>query len=284
MCSWGSIGARDITAAEPAVRQALNDADLAVRLAAIAALGQIISPKDIEWLADRAMKPDDSPETTAARAALRLAVRRAGERDSCEEKLAAKFAGASVANQAYLLALLGEVSSKKALETVAAAVKSPKAAIKDAATKALGEWGNAAAAPVLLEIAKTDPEPKYRTRAVHGYIRIARQFQVPAEKRLEMFRAAMELAPRDDERNLALDILTRIPSPTALDLAVFYAQEPALRGMASAVAIEISDTQVVRHPKEVAASLRKLLETNPSENIASGAKGLIEECESGEHQ
>ena len=194
----GLIGARRITAAEPAVRRAIGDAHPAVRLAAIATLGQIISPRDVEVLADLTLKPQ-SPETTAARAALRLAVRRAGQRDNCEEKLAAKFAGASVADRAYLLALLGEVSSRKALEAVAAAVKSDDPAIKDAATKALGEWGNADAAPVLLEIAKTDPAAKYRTRAVRGFIRIARQFQVPPEDRLEMFRAAMELAVRDEK-------------------------------------------------------------------------------------
>jgi hypothetical protein len=243
-------------------------------------LGQIISPRDVELLADLALK-SDSPETTAARAALRLTVRRAGQRDNCEEKLAAKFAGASVADRAYLLALLGEVSSRKALETVAAAVASDNPAIKDAATKALGEWGNADAAPVLLEIAKTDTAARYRTRAVRGFIRIARQFQVPAENRLEMFRAAMELAPRDEEKNLALDILTRIPSLAGLETAVSYARQPALRGMATAVAIEVSDTQAPGHPKEVAASLRKLLEIDRSEKTAGQIKGMIEEIEAG---
>ena len=255
--------------------------NLAVRLAAIAALGQIIRPKDVEFLADLAIQAP-SPETSAARAALRLAVRRAGERDNCEAKLVAKFAGASVAERAYLLALLGEISSKPALETVAAAVRSDDPAIKDAATKALGEWGNADAAPILLEIAKTDPSPKYRTRAVRGFIRIARQFQVPAEKRFEMFQAAMELAPRDDEKNLALDILTRIPSTTGLDLAVFYARQPALRGMATAVAIEVSGTQSIRHPAAVAAALRKLLEVDRNEKIARSIEDMIGEIEAGE--
>ena len=51
--------------------------------------------------------------------------------------------------------------------------------------------------------------------------------------------------------------------------------------MATAVAIEVSDTQATGHPKEVAASLRKLLEIDRSEKAAGQIKGMIEEVEAG---
>ena len=104
-----------------------------------------------------------------------------------------------------------------------AGAKSSDPAIKDAATRVLGEWVNTDAAPALLEIAKNDPDTKYQIRALRGYIRIARQLEIPwweqsnaGETKLAMFHTAMEVAKRNEEKRLALDILTRIPSPTTL--------------------------------------------------------------------
>ena len=66
----GLVGAREMTAAEPAVLHALADADPAVRLAAIGTLGRIIRPKDVELLADLALNPSAGdgrgPRRTAA--------------------------------------------------------------------------------------------------------------------------------------------------------------------------------------------------------------------------
>ena len=95
------------------------------------------------------------------------------DRDAAAAKLAAHVKGASAANQTYLLELIGRISGRKALETVRIAAKSNDPAVKDAATKVLGEWVNADAAAALLEIAKHDPDAKYQVRALRGYIRIA---------------------------------------------------------------------------------------------------------------
>ena len=86
---------------------------------------------------------------------------------------------APAANQSYLLDLLGKVSGPNALAAVVAGAKSADPALKDAATRVLGEWLNADAAPALLDIAQHDPETKYQVRALRGYIRIARQLDVP---------------------------------------------------------------------------------------------------------
>ena len=52
------IGARQIVAAVPAVREAMADADQAVRLAALAAMAQLIDVKDLDLLIDKAWRKD----------------------------------------------------------------------------------------------------------------------------------------------------------------------------------------------------------------------------------
>ncbi len=245
---------RRVVAATPAVCAALTDANEPLRLAAIAAFGRLAELKDLDVLAGKAMAASSPAESAAAQAALKMAVLRMSDRDACAAKLADALKGASAANQKYLLELLGKVSGQKALETVVVSVKSSDPAIKDAATRVLGEWLSAEAAAALLEIARHDADAKYQTRALRGYIRIARQLKLPAETRLAMFRTAMELAKRNDEKKIALEILPRIPSVTTLDLVVSYVGAASLKTPAADAAVKIAAKIVGREPKAVAAA------------------------------
>ncbi|MCY2990369.1 MAG: HEAT repeat domain-containing protein [Planctomycetota bacterium] len=272
------VGVRRIMAAEPAIRAALADADESVKLTAIVALGQLIELKDFDLLTSRALAGANEKEIAAAQAALRTAAMRMGDRDGCAAKLAASLKTASAANREYLLELLGKVSGQKALEIVVGASQSDDAALKEAATKVLGEWVNADAAPALLDIAKTDKEAKYQVRALRGYIRIARQLQLPTETRFAMFRTAMEVARRDDEKKIALDILTRIPSPATLELAVSYLDQQKLKAAAADAAVKIA-AKVSKNPKAVAAAMQKVVDAGVTGNPGARAKQLLDQAQ-----
>ncbi len=278
------IGARQILAATPAVRQAMADADPAVRLAALAAMAQLIEVKDLDLLIDKALAESGEPaEIAAAKAALATAAQRMGDRDACAEKLAAHLDHAQAAGRANLLELLGKVSGKSALSAVVVAARVFDAATKDAATRVLGEWVNTDAAPALLEIAKSDPEKKYQIRALRGYIRIARQLEIPwweksnaGETKLAMFRSAMEVAQRAEEKQLALDILTRIPSPTTLSLAVTHLGDQTIKEAAAVAAVKIADQVIGDDPKAVAEAMQKVVESGVGGQAAERAKQLLD--------
>jgi hypothetical protein len=204
---------------------------------------------------------------------------RMADREATAAKLAATLSGASAENQAYLLELLGKVSGKKALQTVAAAAKSSDAALKEAATKALGEWPNPEAADALLDLAKTDPENKYRVRALRGYIRIARQLQLPDDVKLTMFQTVMETADRDADKQVALDILTRIPSVPTLKLAASYVDQTGLQDAAADAAVKIGKRLVDQHPKDVAAAMQKVVDAKVGGNPGSSAKQLLDQAQ-----
>ena len=96
------------------------------------------------------------------------------------------------------------------------------------------------AAPVLLDLAKTAPGEKYKIRALRGFIRIARQFDVPADQRAQMCREALQTAQRDAEKKLVLEVLERYPSAEMLRLAVDAAKDPSLKNEASATSVAIA--------------------------------------------
>ena len=274
-------GARRIAAAEPAVRAALGDRDEAVRLAAIHAIGQLIALKDLGLLTTRALAGANPAETAAAQRALQMAALRMGDREGCAARIADCLKGASAANQEFLLELLGKISGAKALQTVVAGAKSGDATIKDAATRVLGNWVNADAAPALLEIARSDPDAKYQVRALRGYIRIARQLQLPAPQRLAMFRTAMEVAKRNDEKQIALDILTRIPSAQTLQLAVAHLGERGLKGAAAQAAVKIAPKLAASDAKAVADAMQKVVDARVGGNAGSRAKQLLDQAKGG---
>ena len=275
------LGARRIAAQTPAVLQAAADADESGRIAAIAALGRLAELKDIDILIGKSLGGATPAETAAAQTALKMAALRMSDRDGCAAKLAEKLKGASAENQAYLLTMLGKVSGAKALETVVAGAKSADPAIKDAATRVLGEWLSADAAPMLLEIAKGDADAKYQVRALRGYIRIARQLQLPAETRLAMFQTAMEVSKRNEEKQIALSILSRIPSAATLALAASHVGNPALKDASADTAVKIAAKILGQDPKAVAEAMQKLVDANVGGNSGARAKQLLGQAKAG---
>jgi hypothetical protein len=110
------------------------------------------------------------------------------------------------------------------------------------------------AAPVLLDLAKTASEEKYRIRALRGYIRLVRQFTIPDPERVAMCRAALAAAERDAEKKLVLEVIRRYPSVGMLELAVETADAPSLEEEAAAASLAIAQ-QIGG-----SADVRKLLE------------------------
>jgi hypothetical protein len=142
------------------------------------------------------------------------------DREACATRLAGALAGAPVATQVKVLEILGGVGGTKALETIASSARSDDEELKDASSRLLGEWMTADAAPVLLDLTTAAKGEKYQNRAMRGYIRIARQFDLPLEQRLEMCRKAWGAARQPAEQKMVLDVLRRYPAPAGLDMAV----------------------------------------------------------------
>ena len=146
----------------------------------------------------------------------------------------------SLAAKSTLLEILTAMGGGKALQTVGAAAQAKSPELQDAASRLLGEWMTVDAAPVLLNLAKSNVEDKYKVRALRGCLRILRQFDVPDQQRTEMCRAVMQVAQRDDEKKLVLEVCARYPSVEMLKMAVEATKDPSLKDEATAASLSIA--------------------------------------------
>lgn len=236
------VGQRRIVAT-PALIEALADSDATIRQAALVALGETVELKDLDVLISRVTSPKKTEDTATAGKALRAACIRMPDGDACAGKLVGAMSRAPMETKCTILDILGAMGGPKSLQAIAAAGKDASPELQDAATRLLGEWMNLDAGPVLLDLAKNAPVEKYRIRAIRGYIRLVRQFNMPAARRAQMCAKALQTAERTTEKKLVLQEvigLDKYASPEMLQLALEAKKDPALKDDATRISAAIA--------------------------------------------
>ncbi len=189
-------------------------------------------------LISQVVAPKHAEDAAAAQQALKTAAVRMPDQNACATEISNAVQAAPLPTKVALLEILGAVGGTKALQTVGAAAKSDDPQLQDVGSRLLGVWMTIDAAPVLLDLAKSDN--RYQGRALRGYIRITRQFTMSEQQRVEMSRNAMAAARQPDEQKQVLEVLKRYPNVEMLKLAVEAVQQPELKEDAVAAAEAIS--------------------------------------------
>jgi hypothetical protein len=198
--------------------------------------------------------------------------------DACVGKLLDCLPSASIASKCFLMELLGSLGGVRALQAVSAAAEDSNEDLQDAATRVLGAWMSADAAPELLKLTRTLSSEKLRIRTLRGYIRIAQQMGLPSEQQLGMCEEALRAAQRDDERRLVLAVLGRIPTAKAMSIVVPHLAHPALAEEAATAALRIGEGIVQREPGMVADAMQQVLKSSVSGELADQAKKLLQQA------
>ena len=233
------VGHRRIEAV-PALLEALDHSDQVVRNAALTALGETVSLDRLSVLISQVVSPQYPDDAPVAQQALRAASIRMPDRETCASELAMALDRSPAETKSTLLEIISDVGGAKALQTLAVAAKSHAPELQDTGSRLLGKWNNVDAAPILLDLAETAPQPKYQIRALRGYIGLARKFSMPEAQRDAMCRKAFDTARQTAEQKLVLDVLKIHPSPEGLRLAIAAAQIPELKEEASQAALIIA--------------------------------------------
>lgn len=213
------VGQRRIEAT-PALLKAVDSSDKNIRQAALLALGETVSLKNLNVLISQAISTKNADDAATAQQALKTASVRMPDREACATELATVLDKAPAASKILLLDILGEVGGEKALKTLSAAAKSNNPQLQDAGSRVLGKWASLDAAPVLLDLAKTGPAAQFRNRALKGYISLARRFAMPDEDRVDMCQKAFDLCKDTTEQKLILDVCRIQPSTETLKFAI----------------------------------------------------------------
>lgn len=232
-------GQRRIEAATPALLKAVDSSDQKIRQAALLALGETVSLKNLSVLISQAVNTKNADDAATAQQALKTASVRMPDREACAAELATALDKAPAASKALLLDILGDVGGEKALKTLATASKSNDPLLQDNGTKVLGKWGGLDGAPVLLDLAKSGPA-NFRIRTLRGYVGMIRKFPMPDAQRAEMCQKALDLAKQDAEQKLVLDVTRIHPSPDTLAIAIKLMKTPALKDDATQTTLVIA--------------------------------------------
>jgi HEAT repeat protein len=267
------LGRRSVAAAAPPLLALLASGDEATRIAALEALGQTVGETEFAALLDRIPAAETEAERQAAIAAVDAACRRMPRPDAVVEAVAERKRSWPEEHHPALLKVLGAVGGEQALAIVAAAAVEGSPELQHAATRELGQWMTPDAAEPLYKIASRDGH-KYKTRALRGYLRIARQLNLPDSERLEMCRKALAIAERADERELALDVMKRYPSAEAVELASSLLDDVELRQRAVEAAVFIGEQIKERDPAAAKSAGQKALDAAPAGELADRARAL----------
>ena len=269
-----ALGQRRASEGLKTIRKAMRSNDSEVRAAAVGALGKVARDDDIVTLIKELVQTESESERAVLMEALRTACQRAGDREKVAALIAAQLQSAPASARANLLELLGVLGGKTALATVAEAAKSSDADLQDAATAVLGNWLSADVAPVIWSLIESNAAPRYRVRLIRAYIRVARQFRVPDQERLEMCRKALSVSERPEERRLVLDVLRRNPSPESLALAAELVAQSDIREAAGDAVVTIAE-KLNRNVPGLKEALQTVLQHCRNAQIRARAEALM---------
>lgn len=178
--------------------------------------------------------------------------------------------------RAALVRVLGRTGGDKALAAVRPAVKDSRPQVQDAAVRSLADWPDAAAAPDLLELARSAAKPAHQVLALRGYVRLAGAMtERPEAERLAMYAAALAAARRPDEKRLVLGALGDMKSADALQMVVPLLADEALREEAAAAAVKIARGLGADSREAVRAAMKKVLAAAQTEATRRDAEEVL---------
>jgi len=270
-----AVAERRISAAVPALLKAAGETDGALRLAAIKGLGATVSASEFRALADLLIQAKAGDELSAAEAAVSLACMRITDKEWCAEQLLSGLSSASLEAQCALVRLLAQVGGAKALQAVRSAAQDSRAPVKDAALRALADWPDPAAAPDLLHLVRGSDNASHRVLAFRGYVRLSREAQVPADAKLTMLSAAMDLARTTDDKKLVLGGFGDVPTIESLRLAARFLSESDLADEAGAAVAKIAGAIGEKHQPESVAALQQVQKSAKAESVLSEARRTL---------
>jgi HEAT repeat protein len=267
------IKERRIISAYPLLNKSFNDPDADISRAVMDAIGQTAGLDDLLMILDLFVKTQTQAETDKILGVLKSACTRLPQNAASAEVFKA-FEKAQVPAKVKLLEVFNVIGGAKAVEIVERSAWEDVADVQNKATEILGKWVSQKdvdlVAAACLKLAK---ESKYKGRGLRGYIRLARQFNMSEDRKLQICQETYNLATRDEDRILIFDVYTRNPSPKVFEVAAKYLESESemLRDKAEETVVAIGEKLQVKSQK-TADVMKKVIDQSKNENLKVRAK------------
>lgn len=269
-----ALGQRRVQESVSLLLQLSEGGSKAISDEAIVALGKVASQDRFGDLLGLLKTAKNADRKVAIQNAIHAAVFRSTQPDRCSEALGAMIPSSKGENREFLFEQIRTAGGTKAVALMREYATGSDESLQDAATKTLGRWLSADAGPVLLTVAQGNG--KFANRALGGYIRIFRQFEIPENERVAMAAQALKVARRSNERNAAIDAMPRFPCVGTFELALDQLDVAGSEEHAARAVLTIGRTVMDLDREKGVSGLQKLIDADISENITRSAKALLQ--------
>lgn len=276
------IALRNQTEAIPLLLKTRQDADSAVRTAAVAALGEIAPLSEQKALLDWTLGAADEAEQSRALRSLVNVILRDPATETRGAVLFTALASASSEVAARLVPALARIGGARSAELAADLAVRNDANLADVAVNALTRWPDDTALPALARIAEKAALAPARDNARKGALRyFERNRDAWRPATTEVVAQLLRSTNDNATRKSLLALLHRAADPAALKLAESFKSESALAVVAATAADVVRANQAGR-PKLNASgatnNLRNILDgrTNTRWNVPTEGEEWLE--------
>lgn len=257
---------------------AREDADPAARAGCLQALRELGGLPELAAVVEILVKNRTPAESQAAEQALAAICGRQTDQGACVATLTAGLATAQPAQKCSLLRILRSVGDSASLQAVRAAMADPAKEVQDTATRLVCDWSTVEAAPDLLTLATSSPNPTFKVLALRGYLRLGGGKEVAADQRLAMCKQAAALVQRDEERMILLGVLGSAGDAESLAMAAACLGNPALKAEARLATLAIAERLVKTQAEAVIAATQQVLQSDPDEKQTARANAILKQA------
>lgn len=276
VAALNALAARDAKEAAASLLALGKDPDAKAKAAAFKALRALAGPAEVKPLLDMLVSSANAADRQRIQPALAAAV----ERSTDAAAVAALLTGALNASDEIkqdLLPVFGRASGPQALAAVQGQLKGDNVETRKAAIRALADWRDAAPLADLLAVAKGDADGNAKILALRGYIQLA---GLPSDRSaadsLVLYRNAMELAARPEEKMLVLAGLASVKTAEAFKLAATcLGDNKRVNEAAANTLAQLAGTLPAKPDAEAAAALKQIQPLVKDKKLKAAVDGAL---------
>ena len=263
------LASRRVQSALPTLVRLLEGPDAAMAAEAARALGAMGRTEQLAPLAAVLVGPKSAELRGAAGDAVAAICNGASDKKAAAKPLLAALEQATTPpSRVALLRLLIYTRGEEALSAVRKAIRDENAEVREAAIRTLVAWPEAAAAPYLIELARTAEKPSHAVLALRdGCLRLAGLKELPLPERLSIYRSVLEVAKRPDEKKQAIAGLAQLPSLQALELLQGCTKDAAIGDDATLATIRLARQLGAFYQKRAMAALEQMKSQAAGEEV-----------------
>jgi len=273
-------GQRQIDGSLPVIMSSVEDSDAGIRTAAVQAIGILGRDQQVADLVALARKTQDAAERANIEKALLAVAGRSGA--ACVPNLMPLMQSPDGTLRMVGMHAMAIVGGPEALGAVKSALDDKDEAVQDEAVRTLSTWPinwpeDAAAADILLTLAKSDRKMAHQVLGFRGYLQYLRENKaLDVDQKMTKINEVLSLANRPEEKRVVVSVLGGTPASGSLELLMVLAEDPAVVEEACSAIMGLTGRNVRGVSRELRQkALQVVVEKSRNDRVRKRAEEML---------